>query len=425
MHRCNPPGRIAKPDHHREAVTPMNILLLTQVLPYPLDAGPKTRAYYVLRYLAQKHNVTLVSFVRATDTPAAVEHLAAYCSAVHTVPIVRSSSRNVRFLAESLVTNQPFIITRDRSDAMRSLLAQLMHGPVTFDAVHADQLWMAPYVEYAHSLAQRKPLRVLDQHNAVFMIFRRLAQGERNGIKRQIMRLESHKLARYEAELCARLDRVAWVTREDYEAVAAAAASGQPVVNSGIIPICIDVVDEPVIERKQPARRVTFLGGLHYPPNAQGVLWFAEHIFPKVLAQTPDAVLTVIGKQPPAELSGLGIPAANLDVTGYVDDPYPYLAETGAFIVPLLAGGGMRVKILDGWRWGLPLVSTRVGAEGIAAADGVNILLADAPDDFAARVVRLLRDPVLSKQIATGGRRSAELHYDWRNVYTAWDTVYA
>ena len=147
----------------------MNILLLTQVLPYPLDAGPKTRAYYVLRYLAQKHNVTLVSFVRATDTPAAVEHLAEYCSAVHTVPIVRSPVRDARFLAESLLTNQPFIIARDRSDAMRSLLAKLLEGSAAFDAIHADQLWMAPYVEYAHSLAQRKPLRVLDQHNAVFL----------------------------------------------------------------------------------------------------------------------------------------------------------------------------------------------------------------------------------------------------------------
>ena len=101
----------------------MRILFLTQVLPYPLDAGPKTRAYYVLRFLAQSHEVTLVSFVRSTDTPEAVAHLRQYCAAVHTVPIVRSSARNAGFLLESLVTNQPFIITRDRSAAMRALSA--------------------------------------------------------------------------------------------------------------------------------------------------------------------------------------------------------------------------------------------------------------------------------------------------------------
>ncbi len=104
----------------------MRILFLTQVLPYPLDAGPKTRAYYVLRFLAQSHEVTLVSFVRSTDTPEAIAHLQQYCAAVHTVPIVRSSARNAGFLVESLVTNQPFIITRDRSAAMRTALTKLV-----------------------------------------------------------------------------------------------------------------------------------------------------------------------------------------------------------------------------------------------------------------------------------------------------------
>jgi glycosyltransferase involved in cell wall biosynthesis len=403
----------------------MNILFLTQVLPYPLDAGPKTRAYYVLRYLAQRHNVTLVSFVRSTDTPAAVEHLRTYCAAVHTVPMTRSTAKNMAFLAESLVTNQPFIIVRDRSAGMRRVLEELVNGPQPFDAVHADQLWMAPYAEVVHTLAKRKPRTVLDQHNAVFMIFERLAQGERNLLKQQVARLEAHKLAHFEAEVCARFDRVAWVTLEDYAAVAAQARHGRPVVNSGIIPICVDTKEETVLVRRLPARRITFLGGLHYPPNAQGVLWFAEHVFPLVLAQAPEAVLTVIGKQPPIELASLGIPAANLEVTGYVDDPRPLLAETGAFIVPLLAGGGMRVKILDAWRWGLPMVSTRIGAEGIITTNGEDILLADEPGQFAVEVVRLLRDPVLNARIAATGRRSAEVHYDWRTIYSAWDAVYA
>ena len=100
-------------------------------------------------------------------------------------------------------------------------------------------------------------------------------------------------------------------------------------------------------------------------------------MFPQILTAAPDAILTVIGKQPPPELGTLGIPPRNLEVTGYVDDPTCYLAETGAFIVPLLAGGGMRVKIIDGWTWGLPIVSTSIGAEGVAAAHGVNLLLAD------------------------------------------------
>jgi glycosyltransferase involved in cell wall biosynthesis len=192
-----------------------------------------------------------------------------------------------------------------------------------------------------------------------------------------------------------------------------------------VIPICIDTEVQPPLVRRPQGRRVTFLGGLHYPPNAQGIVWFAQNIFPKVLAAAPDAVLTVIGKQPPSELLDGSIPPANLEVTGYIDDPKPYLADTGAFVVPLLAGGGMRVKILDAWCWGLPIVSTTIGAEGIAATPGEDILLADEPDGFARQVVRLLGDQELNARIAAGGRRSAEEKYEWRNVYKAWDAVYA
>ncbi|MCB0136728.1 MAG: hypothetical protein KDD75_16605, partial [Caldilineaceae bacterium] len=103
----------------------MNILFLTQVLPYPLDAGPKVRAYYVLRYLAQHHAVTLVSFVRATDTPAAMVHLRTFCRAVHGVPMQRSKLKDAGFLARSLLARRPFIIERDVSGAMDALLDDL------------------------------------------------------------------------------------------------------------------------------------------------------------------------------------------------------------------------------------------------------------------------------------------------------------
>jgi glycosyltransferase involved in cell wall biosynthesis len=127
----------------------------------------------------------------------------------------------------------------------------------------------------------------------------------------------------------------------------------------------------------------------------------------------------VIGKSPPPGLEGAGV-----EVTGYVADLAPYLAETAAFIVPLHAGGGMRVKILDAWNWGLPVVSTTIGAEGISTRHGDNILIADTPETFAEGVLRVLRDEKLSRQLAHNGRRTIEEAYDWRFVYSAWDEVY-
>lgn len=401
----------------------MRILFLTQVLPYPLDAGPKIRAYYVLRHLAQRHDVTLFSFVRATDTPAAIAHLQTFCRAVHTTTMTRSRLKDGIFFLKSLATGEPFIIARDWTSVMAQALADLVRSGKHFDAVHADQLWMAPYALWAKQQANgAQPLTVLDQHNAVFMIPKRIAESEANPLKRIVLNLEARKLLGYEVTACRQFDRVAWVTQEDFVAVQQQASVPMP--NDGVIPICGDPETVAPVVRRPGGRRVTFLGGLHYPPNAQGIMWFARQVFPQILAHQSDAILTVIGKQPPSELQQLGIPPANLEITGYVDEPLPYLADTAVFIVPLLAGGGMRVKIIDGWTWGLPIVSTTVGAEGIAHCPGRSILLADTPPAFAEAVIQLLQDAGKAQQLALAGREWVLERYNWRTTYRAWDKVY-
>lgn len=403
----------------------MRILFLTQVLPYPLDAGPKIRAYYVLRHLAQQHEITLVSFVRSSDTPEAIAHLRSFCAAVHTIPMPRSKVSDVVHLLRSLATGEPFIMVRDSVAAMRHLLRQLL-AVTEFDAVHADQLWMAPYALWARQVAgTESPMKaVLDQHNAVYMIPQRLAQNERNPIKRALLALETRKLISYELDICSQFDAVVWVTQEDYEAVHRLASMVSMVPNAGIIPICGAPDEVSVVQRQPNARRVTFIGGLHYPPNAQGVLWFATHVFPQVLAKVPDALLTIIGKDPPAALHTLGIPSANLDVPGFVDDLDAYLRETAAFVVPLQAGGGMRVKILDAWTWAMPVVSTTVGAEGTEHCAGQNIVIRDAPDEFAQSTIELLQNPERRDELAMAGRQWVEQRYNWRTAYRHWDRIY-
>ncbi|MCB0164413.1 MAG: glycosyltransferase [Anaerolineae bacterium] len=395
----------------------MRLLFLSQVLPYPLDAGPKMRSYFVLRHLVQHHEVTLVTFVRETDKAEYISHLADLCHAVHTVPMPRTPIREARFLLKSIITQEPFLITRDYVAAMMEKLRALTNSQ-TFDAVHADQLWMA---EYALAVKKMQPSTkiILDQHNAVQLIPQRLAENETNAIKKIILAREARLLARYEPKVCQQFDHVVWVTQEDYQAVNGHSGSTNGHLPSTVIPICADPVQVEPIPVTENRHRITFLGGLHWPPNAEGILWFAKHVFPQVKAAIPEAILTVIGKNPPAGLEGDGV-----EVTGYVIDPKPYLAETAAFIVPLYAGGGMRVKILDAWSWGLPIISTTIGAEGIQTAHGKDILIADTPDEFAQAVIRVCRDPELAQQLAKNGRQSVIEKYNWQTIYAAWDKVY-
>ncbi len=486
----------------------MNILFLTQVLPYPLDAGPKVRAYYMLRHLAGRHRVTLVSFVRPDDRPEYVAHLQGIAHAVHTVPIRRSAWRNIRAGVKGLLTGLPMVIARDEIPEMAALLRRLV-AETRFDVIHADQLSMAGWGLLAargagetqpaaasmatdvaldagarpgpqqatasagaldagachgtqripqqaaasagaldagacHGTQQAatsaRPRTLLDEHNAIYHLAERMA-AEATGLRRLLMRREAAAFRRYEAAILHAYDAVLAVTEEDRALLLELLSGFQPPMSNlrlpddkiTVIPICVaPEAVQPVsraIQTPSPQSAIgnpptiLHLGTMFWPPNVTGVLWFARQVLPLIWQQAPEARFIVVGKNPPAEVQALAADP-RIEVTGYVADPWPYLEAADVFVVPLFSGGGMRVKIVDAWLWGLPVVSTPIGAEGIAVRDGENILLAADAAGFAAATLRLLADPDLNTRLRVAGRRWVEEHYAWQVVYRRVDAVY-
>jgi polysaccharide biosynthesis protein PslH len=403
------------------------ILFLSQLLPYPPDAGAKVRSFYTLRYLAQKHQVTLLAFIRPGDPQSGLDYLKEICEEVHTVPIQRKWIKEIKSLAVSLVNGKSFIIQRDNVPEMASKLTNLLENR-RFDAVHADQLWMAQYAIKVKSSVPGIKL-VLDEHNACYMIFKRLAEIEQNPIKRLFFEHEWRKLQRYEMETCAEFDHIVTVTQVDRDLLSRLLAEkgvDKHQATFSTIPICVDTQEIKTIRTKGQSYGVFHLGTMIYLPNITGILWFVHEVWPQILAKAPLATLTIAGKNPPPKIKKL----ENINhheairITGYLPDPIPYLEDAGVFIVPLLAGGGMRVKIIDAWRWGLPVVSTSIGAEGIDYIDGKNILIADSAEDFANAVVRVITEPDLAQRLRVNGRQWVEQHYEWRKVYPVWDAIY-
>lgn len=401
----------------------MRILFLSQLLPYPLDAGAKIRAYFTLRHLASRHEVTLLAFTRAADTDQAAAHLREVCAGVRTVPIERTVWAEAWHGARSLVNGEPFLISRDRRAAMLRAIDEALAEAGPFDAVHADQLWMAPYAEYAR---ERSPNResvktVLDQHNAVFQIPRRMAADEPNRIKRGLLGFESRKMARYEVKTCAAFDHVVYVTAEDRAALHSHGLSADE-NRETVIPICLEP-PAPATNERAAGPLAAFVGGLNWPPNAEGVEWFLDEIWPRATARVAGARFRAVGKLPES-WRGRRTPNS-VELTGYLPSTDAALEDAAVFVVPLRSGGGMRVKILDAWSRGLPVVSTTIGAEGLDLRPGENILLADEPEAFADAVVRVMEDGELAARLRGEGRRTVEISYDWRRGYAAWDRVYS
>ncbi len=431
----------------------MRVLFLTQVLPYPLDAGPKVRNYYVLRHLAQQHEVTLVSFIRSDKEEQYRSHLESFCHAVHLVPIRRSRARDVLHLARSLGSRVPFLIARDHVPAMEEKVRELIDAN-DFDVVHADQLAMAQYA------ARARGRTVLDDHNAMWMLVRRLYQQERSLPKKLVLALEWNKTKRYEGQILRRFDHTFCVSREDraalLETVApdnlaleyagqgnpAETAAGFRRLNSQVpvprfdvpgrdyrsavtaSPICIDAQDiEPVTPN--PATQNTIcIGGMFYPPNVDGVLWYAREILPLLKREVPETHFYAVGGRPDAAILAQAAKDPAMVVTGYVQDTTPFLKDSSVFVVPLRSGGGMRVKVLEAWARALPVVCTRIGCEGIDIIPGENILIADTPEEFARATAELLCNPALARRIGEAGRKWVESRYNWRVRYQEFSHVY-
>ena len=415
-----------------QAQSRLKILFLTQVLPYPLVGGAKIRAYYILRHLAEHHQVTLVSYVRDDDGQDEIRHLRQFCHAVHTIPISRSHLKNGWSLLQSLVRGQPLIIVRDRLPEMETMLRGLVQM-TPFDVIHADQTAMAQYALFARDASdeEKRPRTLLDQHNALYLLVQRQARYERGRLKRLLWTRESRLLSQYEATLLREFDEVLTVTANDRQALLHLLDKQERMRREEhitVLPICVDPASQPLLPREETAPQIIHLGTMFWPPNIEGVLWFANEVLPRIVTAVPGATFVVAGKDPPHAVKALTSSAsplsAHIQVTGFVADPAPLLAGSHVFVVPLLAGGGMRVKILDAWQWGLPVVSTTIGAEGILQQPDENILLADEPHPFADAVIRLLTNPDLANKLRRNGRSWVEQYYDWKTVYKNLDAIY-
>ena len=402
----------------------MKILFLTQILPYPPDSGPKIKTWNVLRYFEKKgYHVTLVSFVRKEEEQflAAVQREGID---LYPVPIRRSRIKDGIYWLLSNITGLPFLIARDNLPEMRKLVMNLIQNQ-KFDAVHADQITMTQFVPIN---GEKKYITIFDAHNATYSIVERMQKTSIWFLK-PVLALEAARLKKYEASLVKHFDYTLAVTSLDRQLLAEACGDdhAKSIVEDRIkvIPIAVDTYGMRPIRRAVNSHNIVTLGTLHYPPNADGIRWFIREVFPKVKNRVEDVTLTIIGKNPPEDFLRIADRSGGaIKVTGYVKDLEPVLHEAALMVVPVRAGSGMRVRILEAFARGMPVVTTTIGLEGIEARVGDDVLVSDQATGFAEEVARLLEDPNLQSRLALNGRKLAVQLYDWRGVLKKLDEIY-
>jgi glycosyltransferase involved in cell wall biosynthesis len=266
------------------------------------------------------------------------------------------------------------------------------------DVVLLESLFMHPYVP-ALRAATRAAL-VLRSVNVEHEIWEGLVRGEGHGARRLYLRHLSRRLREFEVASLNDVDAIVPVTPEDAESYRNLGAT----VPIHVAPVGIEAGHYPDRSGHGAPLTLAFLGSLDWRPNLEAVTWFLESVWPLVRRSVPEARFHVGGSNPPANLAGR-LQADGVRFLGHVPDARDFLASGAAMVVPLLSGGGMRVKILETMALGVPVVSTRLGASGIGARDGTETLLADGPEDLADACVSLLLDRERAVSIGRAGRK--------------------
>jgi polysaccharide biosynthesis protein PslH len=380
----------------------MKILFLQNRVLFPADTGGKIRTLNVLRHLAQWQEVAYACPVGAADR-LGIEQMRALGLRVQTVPagpvVTREQFGFYSQIARNLCSRFPLSVDRTYDRRLRDLAAKLL-ADEPFDLVVCD------FVQTArHAIGAGAAAKLLFQHNVEAQILQRHAQRSGGVLRRAYLRMQYRRMRRFEASAGAAFDTVIAVSEQDAETFR------RDYGWSHVVPIdtAVDLTYfTPTDETDQPGR-VLFLGSMDWMPNQEGVRYFVEQVWPAIRREAPDAVFQIVGRRPPSSIQKLEA-VDGVHVIGTVPDVRPYLASAAVVVVPLLVGGGTRLKIFEAMAMAKAVVSTTIGAEGLPVAPSEHFLLADDAHRFAGAVLQLLRSPADRVRLGRDAHRFVSAH---------------
>lgn len=389
-----------------------NLIFIATRVPFPAVTGHYLRTLNILKGLTEHFEVLFFGFHDKAGAPAgyaaAEGAMKALCATVHIerVGAERSRIRLMWDLLSSALTLRPFVAAKYHSASMRRAIHEALKSR-DVALVHADSLPSGGYLE-----GIQRP-KLLTNHNIEYARLSSYASIQRSWLKKVAFRVQAALTKRYERRMILAAGNCIVVSENDREELARLAPAARFfLVKNGADTSCL-----PLSTPSTDSCTAVWVGGMNDVYNREAVKYFASAILPRVRAEVPRFRWRVVGRDPPKSLLDLAAdPESGVELVGFVEDVVREYAAAAIVLIPLTSGGGTKLKVLEAMAMGRAVVTTPVGAEGIAVRDGVEMEIADSAEEFARKTVRLLLDPNRAAQIAAAARALAERSYDWRAV---------
>jgi polysaccharide biosynthesis protein PslH len=389
----------------------MNVVIVSESMPYPPTAGNRIRTLNLMLKLARRHRLTYIA--RADrESPVAREAVAYLAErGIRTIIADDEAPRRTGAglywrLAANLASRLPYAVSSHNSRSVRkAILRQAICEKV--------DVWQFEWMAYADALRGVSGVRrVIVAHNIESLIWERYVQSETNPLRRWYVRQQWRKFRRVERRLFNEVECVVTVSPEDQQL----ARKEFGVTHTAVVDNGVDCAYFGEMPRRPERASVLLLGSLDWRPNLDAVTLLLDRIFPLVRQEEPEAHLAIVGRRPPPWLVSRVAGMRGVELHADVPDVRPYLARATAMTVPLRIGGGSRLKILEAMAAGTPVVSSRVGAEGLSVTAEEHLKVADSVAGHAAMLVQAIRQPGQMEHLAENARVLVRQRYDWESL---------
>ena len=389
--------------------------MLTPYLPFPDSSGGQIRSYNLIKGLSKKHKITLFSLIKDDSERKFIPELEKYCVKVK----VFKRSKSPWTLRNILLTGfgpYPFLVIRNLSPYETKAVQEEI-TQVDYDLIHAETFYVMPHIPET-----KTPILLVEQ-TIEYLVYKHYVEGIKNPILRSLLSIDVAKLKYWETKFWKKADGVVAVSESDRKEMLKLV----PDLKVNLVPngVNLDFFKEKDSWRS-PEPKILFIANFKWLQNVEAAELLLKEVFPRVHAKSFKAKVWVVGQHIPEEI--LKYKSENIIIDNLSEDDQEGIRnayyESSVFVSPLRGPGGTRLKHLAAMAAKLPLVTTSVGAEGLGAADGREVIIRDTSKEIADATLRILEDEKLAKEIAENARKLVEQKFSWYKMGEYLDKIY-